>query len=237
MALSVSAPIRVVALLGLLLALVFGGAMKFMGGGGSDSVSSVVPSSNPAVVHARSVARQASARAKNPTAPTTAHKPTPTTATQTAPSQTEPASTTAAPATTPATTTPTAATTTPAPHATQNRAAKQLSAGLAAGLPLPLAQALAASPKVVVAIYNPNAPVDAIAFAEARAGAALAGVGFVGLNVLSEAQIGKLTEQLGLLSDPSVLVFTRPAKLAAKLEGFVDKETVAQAAYNAGRAS
>jgi hypothetical protein len=231
-ALSVSAPIRVVALLGLLLALIFGGAMKFMGGGGSDSVSSVVPSRNPAVVHARSVARQASARAKNPAAPTAAHKPKPTTATQTAPSRTQPASTTAPPTTTPA-----ATTTTPAPVATQNRAAKQLSAGLTAGLPLPLARALVASPKVVVAIYNPNAPVDGIAFAEARAGAALAGAGFVGLNVLSEAQIGKLTEQLGLLSDPSVLVFTRPAKLAAKLEGFVDKETVAQAAYNAGRAS
>jgi hypothetical protein len=227
-ALSVSAPIRVVALLGLLLALGFGGAMKFMGGGGSDSVSSVVPSRNPAVLHARSVAAAASARAKHPAAPTTPAKPAPATAKTTPAARTQPAATTTAPA---------ATTTTPAPVVTQTRAAKQLSAGLAAGLPLPLAQALAASPTVVVAIYNPNAAVDGIAFAEARAGAALAGAGFVGLNVLSEAQIEKLTEQLGLLPDPAVLVFTRPAKLAAKLEGFVDKETVAQAASNAGRAS
>jgi hypothetical protein len=34
-----------------------------------------------------------------------------------------------------------------------------------------------------------------------------------------------------------VLVFTRPAKVATQLKGFVDKETVAQAAYNAGRVS
>jgi hypothetical protein len=227
-ALSVSAPIRIVALLGLLLALGFGGAMKFMGGSGSDSVSSAVPSRNPAVIRARSVASAATARAKNPTASTVA-----TAATRTTAAQTQPASTAAT------TTTPAAATTTktPAPAVTQTRAAKQLSAGLAAGLPLPLAQALATNPKVVVAVYNPGSSVDGIAFAEARAGAALAGAGFVGLNVLSEAQIGKLTEQLGLIPDPAVLVFTRPAKLAAKLEGFVDKETVAQAAYNAGRAS
>jgi hypothetical protein len=223
-ALSVSAPIRIVALLGLLLALGFGGAMKFMGGGGSDSVSSVVPSRNPAVIRARSVASAASARAKNPTASSTVTHP------STAPASTQPAATQTQPAST-------TATTTPAPPVKPTRAAKQLTAGLAAGLPLPLAQSLAVNPTVVVALYNPNSAVDGIAFAEARAGAALAGAGFVGLNVLSQAQIGKLTSQLGLLSDPAVLVFTRPAKVATQLKGFVDKETVAQAAYNAGRVS
>jgi len=214
-ALTVSAPIRIVAILGLLLAVGFGGAMKFMGGG-SDSVSSVVPSQDSAVIRARSVASTATARAKNPTAQTTA------------------ASTIAAPATS---TTTSTATTTPAPVIKPTRAAKQLTAGLAAGLPLPLAQSLSLNPTVVVALYNPNSAVDGIAFAEARAGAALAGAGFVGLNVLSQAQIGKLTAQLGLLADPAVLVFTRPAKVAVQLKGFADKETVAQAAYNAGRAS
>ena len=230
MALSVSAPIRIVALLGLLLALGFGGAMKFMGGGSSDSISSVVPSRNPAVIRARSVASAASARAKNPTA---SHPSTTPASTQPAATQTQPASTTAT--TTGAATTP--ATTTPAPPAKPTRAAKQLTAGLAAGLPLPLAQSLALNPTVVVALYNPNSAVDGIAYAEARAGATLAGAGFVGLNVLSQAQIGKLTSQLGLLSDPAVLVFTRPAKVATQLKGFVDKETVAQAAYNAARGS
>jgi hypothetical protein len=113
------------------------------------------------------------------------------------------------------------------------RAAKRVSPALAAGLPLSLAQALAVNGTVVAVVYNPQAQVDGIAFAEARAGAALAGAGFVGLNVLSQAEVGKLTEQLGLLPDPAVLVFTRPAVLAARIDGFADKETVAQAAQNA----
>jgi hypothetical protein len=105
---------------------------------------------------------------------------------------------------------------------------------LAAGLPLSVAQALAVSPTVVAAVYNPQAEVDGISFAEARAGAALAGVGFVGLNVLSRADVGTLTQQLGILPDPGILVFTRgPRPLAARIDGFADKETVAQAATDA----
>ena len=60
---------------------------------------------------------------------------------------------------------------------------------------------------------------------------------FVGLNVLSQRDVGKLTEQLGVLPDPGVLVYIRPAALAAKLTGFSDKETVAQAARNATASS
>jgi hypothetical protein len=51
--------------------------------------------------------------------------------------------------------------------------------------------------------------------------------------VLSQRDVGKLTEQLGLLPDPGVLVYVRPAALAARISGFADKETVAQAARNA----
>jgi hypothetical protein len=76
--------------------------------------------------------------------------------------------------------------------------------------------------------------VDGIAYAEARAGAADAGVGFVALSVLSQADIGKLTEQFGqVLPDPALLVYARPAHLAIRIDGFVDKDTVAQAAHNA----
>ena len=106
-------------------------------------------------------------------------------------------------------------------------------AALAAGLPAPLARALGQHRTVVVSLYNPYSEVDGIAFAEARAGAVLAGVGFVPLNVLSKAQVGKLTEQLGLLPDPGLLIYARPGKLVAKISGFADKETVAQAAQNA----
>ena len=110
-------------------------------------------------------------------------------------------------------------------------------AALKAGLPAPLAEALGQHDTVVVSLYDPYSQVDGISFAEARAGAAIAGVGFVPLNVLSEAQVGKLTAQLGLLPDPGLLVYVRPARLAIKISGFADKETVAQAAQNAAHAS
>jgi len=107
-------------------------------------------------------------------------------------------------------------------------------AALAAGLPPKIARALGQSRVVVVEISNPTSEVDAIAFAEAKAGAALAGVPFVPLNVLSQADIGKLTEQFGqTLPDPGLFVYVRPAKIAFRFDGFVDKETVAQAAHNA----
>jgi hypothetical protein len=115
----------------------------------------------------------------------------------------------------------------------QKASMKRAAAALAAGLPAPVARALGQHSTVVISLYNPYSEVDGIAFAEARAGAHLAGVGFVPLNVLSKAQVGKLTEQLGLLPDPGLLVYVRPATLVVKISGFADKETVAQAAQNA----
>jgi hypothetical protein len=106
-------------------------------------------------------------------------------------------------------------------------------AARAAGLPESLAQALGRSKTVVVSLYDPYSQVDGTSFAEAKAGAALAGVAFVPLSVLSERDVGKLTQRLGLLPDPGVLVYVRPASLAVKIGGFADKETVAQAARNA----
>jgi hypothetical protein len=217
-ALTVSPAIRIVSVIGLLLALGAGGALRFMGGG-SGSESAVVPSRNSAVAQANDVVARASeqtkkiAAAATPTPKTAATKPKVTAAQPKAVAQPKPAPT-------------------PAP------VSKHLSAALAAGLPLSVAQALAVSPTVVAAVYNPQAEVDGISFAEARAGAAMAGAGFVGLNVLSRSDVGKLTAQLGILPDPSVLVFTRgPQPLAARIDGFADKETVAQAATDAALAS
>jgi hypothetical protein len=122
---------------------------------------------------------------------------------------------------------------TPAPKAALRPSA--VAAALAAGLPNAIATALGRHQTVVVSLYNPYSDVDGIAFAEARAGAKIAGVGFVPLNVLSEAQVGKLTQMLGLLPDPGLLVYIRPGTLVARISGFVDKETVAQAAQNAAR--
>src|SRR6266540_4858966 len=108
---------------------------------------------------------------------------------------------------------------------------------LKAGLPLPIARALGQNRVVVVSLYNPYSEVDGISFAEARAGAQLAGAAFVPLNVLSKAEVGKLTGLLGLLPDPGLLVYVRPGRLAIKISGFADKESVAQAAQNAARGS
>jgi hypothetical protein len=123
-------------------------------------------------------------------------------------------------------------------QATPAKAPEQPSAviaALAAGMPAPIAKALGKHPIVVVSLYNPYSEVDGIAFAEARAGAQMAKVGFLPLSVLSQAQVGKLTEQLGLLPDPGLLVYARPGTLVARISGFADKETVAQAAQNAAR--
>jgi hypothetical protein len=122
---------------------------------------------------------------------------------------------------------------TPAPKAAPRPSA--VAAALAAGLPNAIATALGRHQTVVVSLYNPYSEVDGIAFAEARAGAKIAGVGFVPLNVLSEAQVGKLTQMLGLLPDPGLLVYIRPGTLVVRISGFSDKETVAQAAQNAAR--
>jgi hypothetical protein len=128
---------------------------------------------------------------------------------------------------------PKSTTTLPAAARAQQRSAVR--AAIAAGLPSAVASALGQHRIVVVSIYNPYSEVDGIAFAEARAGAQVAGAGFVGLNVLSQAQVGKLTQMLGLLPDPGLLVYTRPGTLVARISGFADKETVAQAAQNAAR--
>jgi hypothetical protein len=144
-------------------------------------------------------------------------------------------------ATTATKTTKQAATTKPKPQPVQATPAKApeqpsaLIAALAAGMPAPIAKALGKHPIVVVSLYNPYSEVDGIAFAEARAGARMAKVGFLPLSVLSQAQVGKLTEQLGLLPDPGLLVYARPGTLVARISGFADKETVAQAAQNAAR--
>ena len=138
-------------------------------------------------------------------------------------------------------TTKRAATAKPKPQPVQATPAKApeqpsaMIAALAAGMPAPIAKALGKNPIVVVSLYNPYSEVDGIAFAEARAGAQMAKVGFVPLSVLSQAQVGKLTEQLGLLPDPGLLVYARPGTLVARISGFADKETVAQAAQNAAR--
>jgi len=109
------------------------------------------------------------------------------------------------------------------------------------GMPGALGLALRNHQVVVVSLYAPRSSVDQLALAEARAGAAAAGAGFVGLNVVNERDSHAFTRFLAtvpnaddrLLDDPAVLVFQQPKSLFVRLNGFADRDTVAQAAQNA----
>jgi hypothetical protein len=101
------------------------------------------------------------------------------------------------------------------------------------GLPLVLARTLAKHPVTVVALYDPAAAIDAMALAEARAGAAEVKAGFLALSIRSEPHVRPLAQLLGVLESPSVLVYERPNTLFVRLNGFSDRETIAQAAANA----
>lgn len=98
------------------------------------------------------------------------------------------------------------------------------------GLPMPIATALRDHRSVVVALYLPGAATDELALAEARAGAKDAGAGFVALDALGK-QAGPLSEKLeGIADAPALLVFRRPGDIVFRVDGFADRNTVAQAA-------
>lgn len=208
MALTVSLPVRIAAICGLLASVLIFGGMKMVGGGGDESAAA------PHVIRHHpfgpGAAKKATPTAHKTPAAKSQHKH----AAKPAPAKPKPK---------------------PKPKPAIDFAAIQ--AARAAGLPEPVAQAFGRHGTVVVSLYDPYSQVDGTSFAEAKAGAALAGAGFVPLNVLSQRDVGKLTASLGLLPDPGVLVYVRPGNLAAKLTGFADKETVAQAAHNATHSS
>ena len=127
-----------------------------------------------------------------------------------------------------------------AKHASEK--AKARTPAVIDGMPGTLAVALRARPVVVVALYAPGAAVDLAARDEAQQGAALAGAGFVALDVSDNKVAAPLTALLTgaataadrVLDDPAVLVFQAPKTLFVRFNGFTDRDTVAQAAENAG---
>lgn len=204
---SVSPPIRIAAVLGLLLALA-AALFAYTQGRSTDDTASpaapVVKASASSLPQAPIAAATEVAAAANGRAATTA------------------AAGKTAPAARPA---PAAAAAKPKP--------KPALVAPASGLPASIDAALAANKVVVVSLYMPGARVDEIATAEARAGAQLVGAGFVALNVFDEASSKLLLVKLGMLEGPSVLVFKRPGEVAVRMAGFADRETVAQAAASA----
>jgi len=103
------------------------------------------------------------------------------------------------------------------------------------GLPMSIMRALASNDVVVVSLYGGGWKIDPMARDEASAGARAAGAGFVALDVTTA---GRAAEALMLKYDtifraPAVLIFRRGGELALQLDGFRDRDTVAQAATNA----
>ena len=101
------------------------------------------------------------------------------------------------------------------------------------GFPLAVDRALARNKVVVVSLVVPGSRVDLLAAGEAKAGAKLGGAGYLALNVLNEKVAQAVLLKLQGLKQPSLLVLKRSGEVVVALEGFVDRETVAQAAANA----
>jgi hypothetical protein len=105
------------------------------------------------------------------------------------------------------------------------------------GLPLILDDALRAHRVVVVSVFDPQSQTDAISYAEARAGAGdVSLAGFLGVSVLDDSVAGPLTAALpggGLLAVPGLLIYRRPGTLVERVDGFVDRDAVAQLALAA----
>lgn len=124
----------------------------------------------------------------------------------------------------------------PVHHHATRRPAKFHGNPVYAQLPPALQWELAHHKVVVVSLYNPASDTDAISVAEAHAGAVEAGAGFLLVNVLDNNVAGILTglrPDGSLLPDPGVLVYKAPGNVAIELDGFNDRDTVAQAAKNA----
>jgi len=101
------------------------------------------------------------------------------------------------------------------------------------GLPTAIDKALRSHRIVVVSVFDSQSATDAISYAEAKSGAADARVGFVGINLLDNPLAAALTSALpggGLLPAPGVLIYRRPGVLVERLDGFTDRDVVAQAA-------
>lgn len=101
------------------------------------------------------------------------------------------------------------------------------------GTPRTIAGLLGTYRVVIVLLYNPRAKVDSYSLGEAVLGATQAKAGFLRVDVLNQREAAPFMKAYGVLQDPTLLFFVRPGKLVHKLEGFADHETISQAAINA----
>jgi len=115
-------------------------------------------------------------------------------------------------------------------------AAPVVPAVAANGLPGALDMLLHGHRIVVVALWDPEIPSDRYAYLEAQAGAKEANAGFFGVSVLDERVAAPLTAAVGngtVLPSPGVLVYKQPATLMNRIDGFTDRDAIAEAVANA----
>jgi hypothetical protein len=97
----------------------------------------------------------------------------------------------------------------------------------------PLEQELDAHGIVVVVFHTRGADLDATALREARAGAAAVDSGFLAVDVEKEGDVAELAAEYEVLGAPTVLVLAQSGEVRSRFDGYVDRETVAQAVTNA----
>jgi hypothetical protein len=211
--LAVSPAVKIFALVGVLGALVLGLGMMLMGGETEAEPTAIaLPTKKQGLLDAPARAKKVAAQAKAAAAAKKA---------AVTPAKAKPAAKPAAPA-----------------KAAKPAVAKPAVRLIATnGLPNSIMVSLRSHNVVVVSLWGTGGKIDAMSRDEAAAGAAAVGAGFVSLNVLASGREAEaLTLKLGtMLRAPTVLLFTSGGKLANTLEGFRDRETVAQSALNALR--
>lgn len=86
---------------------------------------------------------------------------------------------------------------------------------------------------VVVVFHTPGADLDGEGLREARAGAVASRAGFLAVDVTKETAVAEVATEYEVLGSPTILVVVRSGEAHARFEGYVDRQTVAQAVTNA----
>jgi hypothetical protein len=119
----------------------------------------------------------------------------------------------------------------PKPAAAREAKPKPRNPAVAAnGLPRVIAAQLARHEVVVAAVFAGGAALDRLARDEAEAGAGDAGAGFAAVNVADERVALALAEKTKLLAAPAVLAFGKDGEVLGRLDGFADRQLVAELA-------
>lgn len=95
----------------------------------------------------------------------------------------------------------------------------------------PLGQEQAQNRVVVLVFQTPSADLDATTVRESRAGAAATDAGFLAVDVTRDSSVAGLAAEYEVLEAPTVLVLVGD-DVRQRFDGYVDRETVAQAVTN-----